>query len=312
MNYTGYNLKLYGRDAKFTHLPLIIGSFIKEEPTLATKDNFFQTSDGLWLYFEVTGEGRPIVLIPGFGEALTMWKYAVPVLSQRFKVVCLDPRGHGRSMKAAGNNRQIRMAQDIRELIEHLGLEDVLLVGHSLGGAQVATYAETQNEHKLRGMILADATMFGFSDAEWNHHKANHYNIDNWIARMTPYWTDPVAYAAKGRANSPLSPEDAEMMYQASLQIPPFVGLEYHLDTYFTDNMTPLSKRTIPVATFVAHSAYHDAWESGHEAIKRLVNSPLAMCYEFHCDNHFFPILEADKFNECVLDFSDKIDALNQ
>ena len=106
---------------------------------MATKDNFFQTSDGLWLYYEVTGEGRPIVLIPGFGEALTMWKYAVPVLSQRFQVVCLDPRGHGRSMKAAGNNRQKRMAQDIRELIDHLGLEDVLLVGHSLGGATVAT-----------------------------------------------------------------------------------------------------------------------------------------------------------------------------
>lgn len=109
---------------------------------MATKDNFFQTSDGLWLYYEVTGEGRPIVLIPGFGEALTMWKYAVPVLSQRFQVVCLDPRGHGRSMKVAGNNRQKRMAQDIRELIDHLGLEDVLLVGHSLGGAIVATYAE--------------------------------------------------------------------------------------------------------------------------------------------------------------------------
>lgn len=106
---------------------------------MATKDNFFQTSDGLWLYYEVTGEGRPIVLIPGFGEALTMWKYAVPVLSKRFQVVCLDPRGHGRSMKAAGNNRQKRMAQDIRELIDHLGLEDVLLVGHSLGGAIVAT-----------------------------------------------------------------------------------------------------------------------------------------------------------------------------
>lgn len=106
---------------------------------MATKDNFFQTSDGLWLYYEVTGEGRPIVLIPGFGAALTMWKYTVPVLSQRFQVVCLDPRGHGRSMKAAGNNRQKRMAQDIRELIDHLGLEDVLLVGHSLGGAIVAT-----------------------------------------------------------------------------------------------------------------------------------------------------------------------------
>lgn len=279
---------------------------------MATKDNFFQTSDGLWLYYEVTGEGRPIVLIPGFGEALTMWKYAVPVLSQRFQVVCLDPRGHGRSMKAAGNNRQKRMAQDIRELIDHLGLEDVLLVGHSLGGAIVATYAETQQEHKLRGMILVDATLFGFSDAEWNHHRANHYNIDGWVQRMMPYWTDPVAYAEKARKNSPLSPEDAEMMYQASLQIPPFVGLEYHLDTYFTDNMTPLRNRTIPVATFVAHSGYHGAWESGHEAIRQLTNSPLALCYEFMCGNHFFPILEADKFNQCVLDFSDKIDALHK
>lgn len=279
---------------------------------MATKDNFFQTSDGLWLYYEVTGEGRPIVLIPGFGAALTMWKYTVPVLSQRFQVVCLDPRGHGRSMKAAGNNRQKRMAQDIRELIDHLGLQDVLLVGHSLGGAIVATYAETQQEHNLRGMILADATLFGFSDAPWNHHKANHYNIDGWTQRMMPYWTDPVGYAEKARKNSPLSPEDAEMMYQASLQIPPFVGLEYHLDTYFTDNMTPLSNRTIPVATFVAHSGYHDAWESGHEAINHLTNSPLALCYEFMCGNHFFPILEADKFNQCVLDFSDKIDELKK
>ena len=95
-------------------------------------------------------------------------------------------------------------------------------------------------------MILVDATLFGFSDAEWNHHKANHYNIDGWLQRMMPYWTDPVAYAEKARKNSPLSPEDAEMMYQSSLQIPPFVGLEYHLDTYFTDNMTPLRNRTIP------------------------------------------------------------------
>lgn len=277
---------------------------------MATKENFFQTSDGVWLYLEQSGEGKPIVMIPGFGEALTMWKYAVPVLSQRFKVVCIDPRGHGRSMKVAGNNRQVRMAQDIREVIDHLGLEDVLLVGHSLGGALVATYAETQKEHNLRGMILADATMFGFSDAPWNQHKANHYNIDNWITRMTPYWTNPEAYAAKARANSPLSSEDAEMMYQAALQIPPFVGLEYHLDTYFTDNMTPLANRTIPVATFVAHSAYHDAWESGHEAIKHLVNSPLKLCYEFDCGNHLFPILEADKFNDCILDFSDRIDAL--
>ena len=67
---------------------------------MATKDNFFQTSDGLWLYYEIHGCGKPILFLPGFGESLKMWRHSVPVLSRTHQVVCLDLRGHGRSMKA--------------------------------------------------------------------------------------------------------------------------------------------------------------------------------------------------------------------
>ena len=279
---------------------------------MATKDNFFQTSDGLWLYYEMHGSGKPILLLPGFGESLKMWRHSVPVLSEGHQVICLDLRGHGRSMKVPGGNRQVRMAQDVRELIDFLGLQDVLLVGHSLGGAVAATYANTQEEHALRGLILVDASLFAFSDADWNSHKASHYNIDGWYERMMPYINDPVSYAAKARASSPLEPEDADNMQESMLQIPPWVGVEYHMDTYFTDNMTPLENRTIPVAAFVSHSAYHDAWESGHEAVRRMTRSPLALCYEFtECNHHLFPLLEADKFNRCILDFDAKIDSLS-
>ncbi len=278
---------------------------------MASKENFFKTSDGLWLYYEVTGEGRPIVLLPGFGEASTMWRHTVPVLAENHKVVCLDLRGHGKSMKVAGNNTQVRMAQDVRELIDYLDLKDVLLIGHSLGGAVVASYAEHQKEYRLRGMIMVDASIHAFSDEPWNEHKGRNYNIEGWFKRMMPYMYDPVGYAAKSRANSPLEPEDADLLQESLLQIPPWVGIEYHLDTYFTDNMTPLANRKIPVATFVSHSAYHDAWESGHEAVKRIVNAPLALCYEFtESKNHLFPILEAEKFNASILDFEKKIDEL--
>lgn len=278
---------------------------------MATKNNFFKTSDGLWLYYETTGNGKPLLLLPGFGESVTMWRRNIPELAKHYQVITLDLRGHGRSMKVPGNNRQVRMAQDVRELIDALGLEDVLLVGHSLGGAVVATYANTQNQHKLRGMILADASLFAFSDEPWNQHKAGNYNIDGWYQRMMPYITDPVSYAARARANSPLEAQDADNQQESMLQLPPWIGAEYHLDTYFTDNMTPLKDRTIPVAAFVTHSAYHDAWESGHEAVRRMVNSPLAICYEFtECNHHLFPILEADKFNACILDFDEKIKAL--
>ena len=80
---------------------------------MATKDNFFQTSDGLWLYYEMHGSGKPILLLPGFGESLKMWRHSVPVLSEGHQVICLDLRGHGRSMKVPGGNRQVRMAQDL-------------------------------------------------------------------------------------------------------------------------------------------------------------------------------------------------------
>lgn len=278
---------------------------------MATKNNFFQTSDGLWLYYESTGEGAPILLLPGFGESTTMWSKNVPALSDNHQVICLDLRGHGRSMKVAGGNRQIRMAQDVRELIDHLNLDNVLLIGHSLGGAVAATYAHTQNQYRLRGLMLADASLFAFSDEDWNHHKARCYNIDGWFERMMPYINDPVGYAAKARKNSPLEPQDADNQQESLLQIPPWIGIEYHLDTYFTDNMTPLTERTIPVATMVTHSSYHDAWESGHEAVRRMVKSPLALCYEFtQCGHHLFPILEADKFNACILDFEARIKQL--
>ncbi len=278
---------------------------------MADKNNFFRTSDGVWLYYETSGKGRPLLFLPGFGESVTMWRHSVPVLEKQYQVICLDLRGHGRSMKVAGGNRQERMAQDIREFIDFLQLKDVLLIGHSLGGAVAASYARIYEEYGLRGMILADASLYAFSDEPWNHHKGRGFNIDGWYQRMMPYLTDPVGYAAKQRETSPLSSEDADLMQESMLQIPPWVGAEYHLDTYFTDNMTPLEERRIPVATFVSHSSYHDAWESGHEAVRRMIHSPLAVCYEFtECNHHLFPILEADKFNACILDFDRRIEKL--
>lgn len=274
------------------------------------KEFFFKTSDGLWLYFEKVGTGPVILLIPGFGEATTMWRNSVDVLAETHTVVSLDIRGHGRSMKVAGNNRQERMSRDIKELIDHLGLEDVLLVGHSLGGALVASYAELQSEHRLRGMALVDASLHAFSSEDWNDHKARDYNLDGWNKRMQSYLADPIAYAERRRSLD-ISPKDADALVESMLQLPPFVGMEYHLDTYFTDNMTPLKNRTIPFATFVTRSAYHNAWKSGHEAVKRGVNSPLVECYEFtESNNHFFPIMEAEKFNNYLLDFSRRIEDL--
>ena len=281
---------------------------------MATKENFFRTSDGLYLYFEDTGGVlRPLILIPGFSASTKIFHRSVPVLAEHYRVITMDPRGHGRSMKVAGNNRLDRMALDIKELIDHLKLENVILIGHSLGGSQVAHYAVKCQEYKLSGIILADATLYGFSDAEWNHHQANHYNIDGWLKRMETYMMSPELQAENAYNNSTqLEEEDRQILKEGIQALPPFCAMEYHLDTYHTDNMTPLAKRSIQVGVMVTHSGYHDAWESGHEAIKRLTNSPLPVLYEFFSGDHMFPVLEAEKFNNCILDFVQQVEQLEE
>lgn len=281
---------------------------------MTTKKSFFQTSDGVWLYYEVTGEGKPLVILPGFSGTTEYFTDHVKAWSEKYKVVVMDPRSHGRSMKVAGSMRIERMAKDIRDLINHLDLHDVVLMGHSLGGAQVAHYVNHEDAYRLRGAGLIDATLYGFSDEPWNEHKCRGHNMDMWLQRMTPYMNDTKAYWEKSLSSVKDNlPAD---VYQKKLNdlcaLPSWAGAEMHLSVYHTDNFTPLKNCTIPMAFFTAHSAYHNAWRSHHEAMERMDKSPLKCMYEFFSNDHGFPGSEKEKFISCVFDFMEKLDAFER
>jgi len=63
----------------------------------------------------------------------------------------IDPRGQGNSSKSTGGNTLKCHAQDIKELIEHLNLEDVVLLGWSLAASVLVTYAKEFNQYRLSG-----------------------------------------------------------------------------------------------------------------------------------------------------------------
>ncbi len=81
-------------------------------------------------------------------------------LSKRFRVIALDPRSQGESEKTPDGNTLERHAQDIEELLEHLQLQNVVLLGWSNGVPDVLTFVEQNGTAKLRGVVLVD----GFLD----------------------------------------------------------------------------------------------------------------------------------------------------
>ena len=95
----------------------------------------FKLHDGADLYYEMTGRGPPLFLVPGLGGDGRFWQSNVAGLAEHFTVVVHDHRGTGRSTLSRIDYSVEQMADDALQLIDGLGFAKVHWCGHSTGGA---------------------------------------------------------------------------------------------------------------------------------------------------------------------------------
>jgi pimeloyl-ACP methyl ester carboxylesterase len=114
--------------------------------------------NGINLYYETHGSGRPLILLHGGLGSGEMFGPVLPLLAERHKVIAVDLQGHGRT---ADIDRPIDirlMAGDIAALIDHLGLDKPDVVGYSLGGG-VALQTAVKYPHKVRRLVVVSANI---------------------------------------------------------------------------------------------------------------------------------------------------------
>jgi pimeloyl-ACP methyl ester carboxylesterase len=113
--------------------------------------------NGCTTHYQQIGKGRDLILIHGLLGNLAFWYFSVlPELLQDFRVCLYDMRGHGRSEMSRTGYRSIDLAEDLAGLMEHLGIEQAHVVGHSFGGAVALHFAANCPERVL-SLTLADA-----------------------------------------------------------------------------------------------------------------------------------------------------------
>ena len=117
------------------------------------------TASRVRLHVEDTGgTGRPVVLIHGWPLSAESWKAQVPVLKDAgYRVVAYDRRGFGRSDKPSDGYEYDTLADDLAGVINDLDLQDVTLVGFSMGGGEVARYIARHGEQRLHSVVFASA-----------------------------------------------------------------------------------------------------------------------------------------------------------
>ncbi|WP_165191531.1 3-oxoadipate enol-lactonase [Caulobacter soli] len=128
---------------------------------------FTRTEDGTRLHWRLDGaEPRPtLVLLNSIGTDIGLYDRAVPLLTERFRVLRIDTRGHGASDAPDGDYSLERLAADIWAVIDESGTQPVLLCGTSLGG-MIAMQMALSAPERVPAMVLA-CTSAQMDPAAW-------------------------------------------------------------------------------------------------------------------------------------------------
>ena len=113
------------------------------------------------LYYEIIGQGHPLVMIRGVGSNLDHWYDQVPALSEKYQLLVFDNRGIARSSDPGGPFSTRDMAADTTALMDAVGIEKAHVLGYSMGG-MIAQEMALNDPQRVAGLILV-ATDCGIS-----------------------------------------------------------------------------------------------------------------------------------------------------
>jgi non-heme chloroperoxidase len=121
-------------------------------------DHFFLSSDGVRLHYLESGPpaAHTLVFVPGWTMPAWIWMPQIVAFSRQYHVVAFDPRGQGESAVPASGYEPERRGRDVAELLAHLAVPKVVLVGWSLGVLDTLASIHVAGDRRLAGLVLVD------------------------------------------------------------------------------------------------------------------------------------------------------------
>src|SRR5258707_101518 len=115
--------------------------------------------NGIDLYYEMRGEGEPLMLLHGFTGAGADWRYVFDLdeLAKSYRLIIPDMRGHGGSTNPLGEFTHRQSAADMFALLEHLRVDKLKAIGLS-GGGNTLLHMAMQQPSRIEAMVLISAT----------------------------------------------------------------------------------------------------------------------------------------------------------
>jgi pimeloyl-ACP methyl ester carboxylesterase len=147
-------------------------------------ENGYADVNGLKMYYEVYGTGKPIVLLHGsYMNILLNWTHIIPLLAKDRKVIVTELQGHGRTRDISREFSYEGMADDVSGLLKHLKIDSADILGYSMGGG-VAWQFAVRHPEQLRRLVVLSGTYK--HDGWWPDVEAMYSTINADMFKGTP------------------------------------------------------------------------------------------------------------------------------
>ena len=118
-------------------------------------DKFIKTATNVKLYVKDYGSGDPVILIHGWPLSNEMWEYQIEnLVSNNYRVIAYDRRGFGKSSQPWNGYDYDTLTDDLKAIIDQLELENITLVGFSMGGGEVVRYLSRYAGKNVSKIVL--------------------------------------------------------------------------------------------------------------------------------------------------------------
>lgn len=129
--------------------------------------SYIDLETGIRMHYRDGGNGKPILFVAGFSATVDTWNYQVLDLHDRYRCVCVDLRGHGKSDKPYSDYTYDEMCGDVRAFLDALDLQDVTFVGWSMGAGVGLKYVTNFNDNgRVTKLVMIGAATPRFKQTE--------------------------------------------------------------------------------------------------------------------------------------------------
>mgnify|MGYP006132829359 FL=1 len=281
---------------------------------MTTRRGEFTTNDGVRLVFELgkgnraTHNDSAVVLVHGWSGSRRYYDDAFASLQQASNhpplIVRYDLRGHGESDQPSWGHHVSRFAADLRDLINHLGLDNVTLVGASLGCAIIWSYFELFGSRKIKAAVFVDQAPLQNRAEDWSLGSKGCYDVVS-LTRLQQLLKYDFMGFTKGNAESclsnPIDPAYSRLLMAETMKADPVMLSTLMADHTALDWRPSLKRIDVPCLVLAGGKSQIFPVE-GVKEVGRLIRGSKTIVFQH--EDHWLYIEDFRRFSNLVADFA--------